>query len=100
MRCYNHECDAVFLPASIVMAEIEAWNWEHATELANLRVWRVGAEAALTLYEQSLTRTDWMPQGRAEVCACITALANRGALTPEDEQRIADFIAFRARTGQ
>lgn len=42
-------------------------------------------------------RTDWMPQNRAELCACVAVLSMQGKLSRDDEQHVADYIAFRAR---
>lgn len=40
-------------------------------------------------------RSDWAPQDRTELCACISVLALAGKLTPDDEAFIEGWIQFR-----
>jgi hypothetical protein len=40
-------------------------------------------------------RKDWMPQNRAELCACISVLVLDKKLSDEDALYVADWIHFR-----
>lgn len=43
-----------------------------------------------------MARKDWMPQNRAELCACISVLALDGRLSDDDAEYVAEWIHFRS----